>query len=458
MLPQLRKIARLFPWTHGCRVVPRILQIALALTALGVSGQAQATTVGCNGAPSGTYDFPTLTAAVAGAPLSNNTITIYGTCTEDVVINGAQNLTIVGATGALLNDAGLTNSNAGGVLEIDNSQNVSLQNLKIQMASYPFYGPFPGIAVNASALLIQQIDIEGSSGTDGIDINAMSNVQFLGANLIENNNDGQANGEGIDLTGPAASLTYGPGGPAGCLVIQGNGDDGILAESQASVNMLVNANHCLTVQNNGGFGVQISTGSSGHLANRSAAPVITLSGNLAGAAASLYGQLYLNGPMLIQNNSGAGVWLRDGSANFLPGPASASGPTIQQNGGGPLPGCCMIAGAVSIQGNSNLILQAGTITNNLAPGVNIEDASSATITTFGTLSITQNPVGISVANASSVFLNSAPSVTGNTNGDVVCSGFSVAHGDFSAVGRVHCDAVVPENGGHGNGHSHSSSR
>jgi hypothetical protein len=423
----------------------RSLKVIVALAVLIFACEAHAATVGCNGAPAGTYDFSTLTAAVNGAPLSNNTITIYGTCTEDVVINGAQNLTIAGSAGAVLLDAGLTNSLAAGVLEIDNSQNVAIQNLKIQLISYSFYGPFPGIVVNSSLITVQQVDIEGNSGTDGIDINSMSHVQFLTSNTIENNNDGQGNGEGVSLSGPAASMAFG-NGPAGCLLIQGNGDDGILASGQASVSIATRPNHCATIQNNGNFGVQASGSSTAGLNTPGTTSLLIISGNMAGVAATLGGHVQLAGPILIQNNSVAGIWLRDSSMNMLPSP---QGPIIQQNGGNSNPPCCLIPGGISAQGNSNVFVQAGTVTNNLAPGINIQDASSAIIYSAGPISITQNPVGVSVTNASTVALYSAPNISGNANGDVVCGAYSVAYGDASAVGQMHCTVFSPGPKGQG---------
>jgi hypothetical protein len=442
--------ARLFCPKRPASLFLGSFQLLLAVLFVGFSARANATTVGCSGAPSGTYDFPTLTAAIAGAPLSNNSITLYGTCTEAVVITGAQNLTISGAPGAVLADPGIGNA----VLDFESSQNVALQTIKIQMASYPFYGPVSGIFVNNSNLAITSVDIEGGAGTDGIDINPSSSVLMLGNNLIENNNDGQGNGEGISVTGPSANLQIGAGPhAASCTTIQGNGDDGIVALPLASVNIHTSPTTCATIQNNGSFGVQISRNSIGTLSNRGNAPTMILSGNLAGAAATEYGLLFLDGPMLIQNNSAAGVWLRDSSANIGSSNGTLLGPTVQQNGSNTNPPCCLISGGISIDSSSNLFLQAGLVTNNLAPGIVIDDNSSMEISQANSVTVTQNPVGISVDHDSSLELTEPPSVTGNTNSDVVCSGFSTAHGDASGVGKMRCDTFVPGPGGPGgNGH------
>lgn len=96
---------------------------------------------------------------------------------------------------------------------------------------------------------------------------------------------------------------------------------------------------------------------------------------------------------------------------------------------------------------------AGLVTNNSAPGILVQDDSSATVVAQSPISITQNPIGISVINASTVELAAAPSVTGNANGDLVCGAFSVAYGDASGVGRLNCSTFNPQNHGRpGQGH------
>jgi hypothetical protein len=419
----------------------KLAKVLFLLAALGFAAQARATTVGCGGA-SGTYDFSTLAAAISGASLSNNTITIYGTCTEDVVITGAQNLVIAGAPGAVLADAGSITVSAAGVLEIDNSQNVTIQNLKILLSPYGYYGPFPGIAVNGSSLRLISIDIEGNTGTDGIDAGGNSNVQMAGNNVIENNDDGQGNGEGISLAGPASNLSIGPGiGNPGCTLIENNGGDGIAADGQASVNIVGNPNFCATIQNNGGIGVFLQVGSTGHIANVYRTPVITISGNQIGVVATRYSFVSVSGPLLIQDNKTAGVWLLGAGAKLAPSGGSPLGPTIESNGAS-APACCIIAGGVSIEGNSNLGVGAGvSISNNSGPGIVVQDDSSALISPQnvglgGPITISQNSIGISVANSSTLRLTAPTGITGNSGGDIVCGLYSVAYGNFSGVGRI----------------------
>jgi hypothetical protein len=62
------------------------------------------------------------------------------------------------------------------------------------------------------------------------------------------------------------------------------------------------------------------------------------------------------------------------------------------------------------------------------------DNSSVRI--IGPLTITRNPIGVEVTDVSSAAFFLAPSVSGNTDRDVVCGLESVAHGDASAVGTT----------------------
>ena len=71
------------------RLVLFVLVLVLGILASAVPSGAS--TVGCAGASGGPFDFTSLTAALS-APMAliNNTITVSGTCTEFVLVPGAQ--------------------------------------------------------------------------------------------------------------------------------------------------------------------------------------------------------------------------------------------------------------------------------------------------------------------------------------------------------------------------------
>jgi hypothetical protein len=407
----------------------------LTLFMLPGASRAANVTVGCPGATGGPFDYSSLTAALSAFPLTNVTITVSGSCTEAVVINGAQNLQIIGTPGASLVDPGGNPPNFGAVLEIDNSQNVIVQGLSIQVASRTIDNAIPVILVQSSDVRIVQDRIEGAGASDGIDM-FQSTVRLIGATIIENNNDGLGDGEGVALFGPNALLLLLNDSSGNCPVIQGNGDSGILAGQGGAT---VRAPHgCATIQNNFS-GIAGNLGATIVLNVLQANPGgVKLLNNSFGLVAMNGTHFNINGPVLIQGNAVDGIRVRNAFGS-LNGSDGTAGPLVQQNGTSLNPPCCAPAAGISLANNSALDLTGGQVTNNAAPGVIVQDNSSVRlIGQLNQLSVANNPIGLEVTDASSAAFFMAPSISGNTKIDVVCGPESVAHGDNSAVGRSNC--------------------
>ncbi|HXM97525.1 MAG TPA: hypothetical protein VN982_03530 [Candidatus Dormibacteraeota bacterium] len=396
--------------------------------------QGKVVTVGCAGAPGGPYNYKTLTAAIQANPAGNVEIDVSGTCTEAVVVAGAQNLSIVGKSGAALRDPGGSPPSFGAVLEIDNSQNVTVQGLLIGVASRTIADAIPGILVQSSDVRIVQDRIEGAGPSDGIDM-LQATVRLIGATIIENNNDGQGNGNGVALFGPGSQLLLLNDFSGNCPVLQGN-DTGILAGRGGTVVRAPFGRGCVTIQNNAFAAVIANLGATIDLNVPHANPgSVKLLNNLFGLYAQNGSHFILSGPVLIQGNSIDGIRLRTASGALFPSDG-ASGPTIQGNGSNLHPPCCAPSAGIAVANNGSLDIQAGLVTHNAAPGIIIEDNSSVRL--VGPLSITRNPIGVQVTDVSSAAFFLAPSVSGNTRVDVACGPESVAHGDASAVGTSHC--------------------
>lgn len=397
---------------------------------------ARAATVGCAGATGGPFDFTSLGAALSAAPPMNVTITVSGTCTEAVVVNAAQNLQIVGTPGAALADPGGSPANFNAVLEIDNSQNVTVRGMLINVISRTVDTAIPVILIQSSDVRIVQDRIEGAGASDGIDM-YQSTVRLRGATVIENNNDGLGDGEGVFVQGPNALLLL-LSDASGCPLIQGNGDNSIFAQGGGAAVRAPQGPGCATIQNNGQAAVHGNLGATIALNVSQANPgaVRLVNNALDGLVVTNGAHFNLSGPLLIQGNPVDGIRLRNASGGlFLPSDGT-TGPTIQGNGTSLNPPCCAPAAGISVDENSNLDMQVGQVTHNGAPGIIIQDDSSARL--IGPLSITNNPVGVQVTAVSSLALYLAPSVSGNSNGDIVCGPDSDAHGDSSAVGKVIC--------------------
>lgn len=415
------------------------LCIAL-LFGLGAAFPARATTVGCAGATGGPFDFTSLGAALSAAPPMNVTITVSGTCTEAVVVSAAQNLQIVGTPGAALVDPGGSSANFNAVLEIDNSQNVTVQGMLINVISRTADTAMPVILIQSSDVRIVQDRIEGAGASDGIDM-FRSMVRLIGATVIENNNDGLGDGEGVAAFG--GSILFLLSDSSGnCPLIQGNGDNGILAGGGGTTVRAPLGPGCATIQNNGFIGIIGRAGTTIDLNVSQTNPgSVKLLNNPYGLAAVNGANLSLSGPVLIQGNSVDGIRLRNAFGTLTVSDGTA-GPTIQQNGTFLNPPCCAPTAGISLAHDASLDLIAGQVTNNGAPGLIVEGNSSVRL--IGPLTITKNPVGVQVTAVSSLALYLAPSVSGNSSADIVCGPDSDAYGDSSAVGKLNCPQFRPQ--------------
>ncbi len=346
-----------------------IAMFILVLTCGLLAVPARASTVGCAGASGGPFDFPTLNAALsAPGALTNNAIFVSGTCTEFVLIAGAQNLQIIGNPGAALVDPGGSPPNFGAVLEIDNSQFVVLRGLSIQVASRTIDNAIPVILVQSSDVRVFGCRLEGAGASDGIDM-FQSTVRLIGATVIENNNDGQGDGEGVFLQGPNATLFLFADGSGNCPTIQGNGDNGIFAFGGGATVINRPGRGCGTIQNNGFTGIFGNLGATLNLQLFQArAGLVQIVNNGFGVVANTGSRLTLAGPINVQGNSTAGIRMRAGSG-FIGVSDGTAGPTIQGNGTTLNPICCSPAAGISVANNADLDMQGGQVTSNGAPGV-----------------------------------------------------------------------------------------
>jgi hypothetical protein len=423
--------------SHWCAAVCSVLVLMFASVS---PAHGSNVSVGCTGA-AGVSDFSRISDAVAANPGGNVNIFVSGVCTEAVLFVGVENVQLIGMPGAALVDPGGVPA-FGAVLEIDDSHNINIQTLTIQVAARGLDSQIPVVAISNSTVDFRSARLEGAGPSDGIDI-FQSNVRLFGATVIENNNDGQGDGEGVFVQGPSSNLLLRRDPAGNCPLIQNNGDSGIMLTGSGAHVGINGMFACATIQNNG-TGIWALQGATINLTSFQASPnPIQVLNNTIGVVAVVGAQLGINGPVLIQGNTIAGIRLRNAHGGLGTAPDGVAGPIIQQNGTAPSvissSFCCVLPAGISVSNNADLDLAAGTVINNSAPGLLIQDNSSTrVIGSLGTLSISQNPVGISVTNVSSVALFLAPSVSGNATFDVSCGPDSVAYGDLSAVGKTSC--------------------
>ena len=100
--------------------------------------------------------------------------------------------------------------------------------MRINVISRTADTAIPVILIQSSDVRIVQDRIEGAGASDGIDM-FRSTVRLIRATVIENNNDGLGDGEGVAAFG-GSILCLLSDSSGNCPLIQGNGDNGILAQ------------------------------------------------------------------------------------------------------------------------------------------------------------------------------------------------------------------------------------
>src|SRR5215813_7139367 len=129
--------------------------VALLLAAPVFSAQAALVTVDC------TKKGTTLTAALAKLTKSiANTVTISGTCAEDVSVSGYADLTLIGNPGAAI--TGTLTPSAGITLNIAGASHVTVQSLTINGG--PSQGATGAMCTDRSLCVFRNVIIQGGGG------------------------------------------------------------------------------------------------------------------------------------------------------------------------------------------------------------------------------------------------------------------------------------------------------
>lgn len=231
-------------------------------------------------------------------PQGPNTLTVSGSCHENVVIQSFDRLTLQAAPGASINDA---SNGTGEVITILDSQRITIQGFTINGGSESI------ICLSHSLCRLIGNTIQGSAG-DSVSI-SRARAEFNG-NVIQNNP-----GRGLTIREAGEAFTNGD-------TIQGNG----LAGVEVLEGSFLFANATI-VQNNGGAGMRIAD----HSTMRSIDNRVT--GNV-GSGIRLDGgsEVRFIGTTgnLVTGNGGNGVSINDLSfANFETPRNNISGNTTQ---------------------------------------------------------------------------------------------------------------------------------
>jgi parallel beta helix pectate lyase-like protein len=388
----------------NCPLRTPVSAILLAFFLLPPAAHAKDASVGCGGV-NGTYDFTTITDALNNIGQTGpSTITVTGTCQENVSLNNARSITIVaGPSGATI--VGPLDTDA---FDISLSQDINLVNLEIS-GTFSTTGNGGGTGVfitEASDVHIAGCNIhDNQSGGVGAETDS---ILFLRNTTIQNNTPG----DGLDLfdnsTADVARTT-----------IQNNGDSaaggvGVFLTGMSTV-VFRQTN---LIQNNADFGIQAVNVS--HVRFQSA-----------------FTGLFTT----VQGHNVNGILVRKQSHLQIGG---ASPQVIQGNGAAcPLDPTC---GGILVDVNSTVHVDNGTISGNHGSGISAEQGANVRLS--GATVSNNSGDGVHLKWISIGDFISGNTITGNGGASVFCDERSLALGDLSAFSKVRCGEIEPENGHH----------
>ena len=269
------------------------VSLLLSALLLPVVGQAANLKVNCGG--SSEDALPTINSAIRLLnPEALNTVTVSGSCHENILIQGFDRLTLITTTGATINDA------SGGrspVVDIEDSRRVNLEGFTIR-------GGASGVnCSNASVCSLTGNTVE--TAQQGVGSFAGSKL-FLYGNTIQNNSQ-QAVVVAHDSRVGSEYDTF-----------KGSGDVGVFAISGASFITIGSI-----IQNNGSDGIVVTDHSTARLIS------VTISGNAGnGVTLENAGEARFDsdaGASTVTANGGSGVSVRDLSFGFFSAGTSITG-------------------------------------------------------------------------------------------------------------------------------------
>jgi hypothetical protein len=367
--------------------------------------RAQYLIVDCTGATPSAY--PTINAALPNAT-PGSTILVTGPCTENVSLNSMNALSL----GAYYGQTATLN----GGLYINNSQNVMLYGLNVTNPSGN------GISVTSS----RSIDVDActSNGNVGIGLSVfgMSDVTVGASGTFDHNSAG-----GMSIGGNSF-VSVDPW--AGTVDISNNGGPGVWA-SQG--NFATNGNTTITNNvsgpgSNPGFGIDLLGGAHAQIGAIIGQNVI--SGNQAGGAwlqeTAEISFFSIGQPNLIQNNGPVGVSVGMGSqATF----ADISGPLAALISGHTDAGVELYANSQAYFLGANQVLKNGSFSDARSAGIRV-DGNSEVYLRGGQVTQNSGPGILALVNSSADFTGVA--FSGNAQGQIItCDSSSTMVSDLT---------------------------
>jgi parallel beta-helix repeat protein len=254
--------------------------LVVAIGATGRSAEAAHLTVNCDKKETIRESLKLLAVAHPQGP---NTLSVVGNCSENILIQSVDRLTLIAKNGASITDS---SNGSLAVVDIEDSRSVTLQGFTIT-------GGSPGVSCGSSSVCYLTGNTVQDSAGVGVSVFTSSHA-FLESNVIQNN---ALRGSTVDSGAQVFSSND---------IFQSNAEQGV----NVGLGAYFQASHSSFLNN----GVAIRAGHATLLLNS-----VTITGSvgngvtLLGSAAATFA-----GKTTITGNGGSGVYLEDGSfAGFI---------------------------------------------------------------------------------------------------------------------------------------------
>jgi len=387
-----------------CALALKMLTMTVCLVLMSGAAFAAGAVVDCSGATPGA--FTSITAALASLPAAGpNSISVVGTCHENVVFTGRTDLTIFGNPSATV-----TPGNANGhLLAINSSQRIGIQNLTFDGGR--------GIIVDENSKVdFDNITVQNSAGIGLTSID--SQVHIANSTIQNSTRSGISIGGGTfyvdsDVTG----TTVTGNGRIGIAVLTGhlilNGGDGVTPGTQN------------VISNNGASGVEVANSAEADISGDNR---ITGNHGSFGLVVIHTSSAFMSDGT-ISNNTGMGVHCGETSHCEFAGTT-----TIDNNGNG----------GIAIVDHSDASLDGGIdVSGNTHNGVYVD--LSSVYNSLGGNTINNNTGdGVLLEAMAIAHYTGNDTMTGNAVTPLECDSTSLVVGDVNSLGKIKCKNIQPQ--------------
>ena len=417
-------------------------------------------TVDCSG--SNHKVFSSIGAALNTLSLTGpNTITVGGTCTENVVISQFDRLTIQAASGHVATVVNAANP-PGITMLIAGSHNITLDNLIIEGGGSP---ATVYITSSSSAVLLQNCSVQNGAG-DGMDVSMESEL------VVQNSNFTNNAAEGIFVAGesqvtmgtyPTQRILITGNGFGPCCT--GNGNGGLAIDgSQVQLNFGV-----ATISGNAGPGISMDGGRLLFFGGEAATPGV-IENNNTGLTMNDAASATFFSAFNIANNASTGISVNGASSiTFYSGIDSQGkntfttiaghstvGLTLSQSSAAQMYGPHVVSkngsvnadsgsrGGISLEGSSLTIGSGTLVSGNTGPGVRLGVKSDLIMFDMTVSNNTEQ--GVLETNLSAGGFYNPLTFTGNGEAPLSCDAFSVAFGDAGTIQGEACKNITKSAG------------